>query len=400
MPQFAAWLSTPTRARGYPPFAGQHSLIIEVAPSLAIHRIADLALKAAPSLELGLLFTERQFGLLELHADDMAEVEAAGKIILEGIGAKPEDQLTPQTLFHDIIENLNDQHAIILNRTRDASILVPDVSLLIYEMQPALFACVAANEAERAAPDSTINDIQMMGASGRVTGKGARYLSNWKEAHRSFYYEKAEAPDDIVLNRDDTAVLIIDIQNTYLEVPKDDDEARRWAPFFERMNKTVIPNTAKLASYARAESVEVMFARIACLTEDGRDRSLSQKKPGFNYLLLPKDREDSHIVPELAAVGDEITVLKTTDSALTGTNLRLILRNLGISNVIVAGIFTDQCISSTVRSLADESFNVVVVEDCCAAATMELHTHELEIINMIYCHVVQLEDIAGFLKPH
>jgi len=172
MPQFAAWLSTPTRARGYPPFAGQHSLIIEVAPSLAIHRIADLALKAAPSLELGLLFTERQFGLLELHADDMTEVEAAGKIILKGIDAKPEDQLTPQTLFHDIIENLNDQHAIILNRTRDASILVPDVSLLIYEMQPALFACVAANEAERAAPDSTINDIQMMGASGRVFMSG------------------------------------------------------------------------------------------------------------------------------------------------------------------------------------------------------------------------------------
>ena len=78
MPQFAAWLSTPTRARGYPPLPGQHSLIIEVAPSLAIHRIADLALKVAPSLELGLLFTERQFGLLELHADEMSEVEAAG----------------------------------------------------------------------------------------------------------------------------------------------------------------------------------------------------------------------------------------------------------------------------------------------------------------------------------
>jgi hypothetical protein len=172
MPQFAAWLSTPTRARGYPPFAGQNSLIIEVAPSLAIHRIADLALKAAPSLELGLLFTERQFGLLELHADVMSEVEAAGKIILEGIGAKPEDQLTPQILYNDIIENLNDQHAIILNRSRDASILVPDVSLLIYEMQPALFACVAANEAERAAPGSVINDIQMMGASGRVFMSG------------------------------------------------------------------------------------------------------------------------------------------------------------------------------------------------------------------------------------
>ncbi len=222
-------------------------------------------------------------------------------------------------------------------------------------------------------------------------------MSNWKTVYRSFYYEKAEAPDDIRLPKEETALLVIDIQNTYLEEPDDTEEAERWAPFFERMNSTVIPNTAKLLSYARTKGIEAMFARIACLTEEGRDRSLSQKKPGFNYLLLPKDRHDSQIVSELEPQGDEITVLKTTDSALTGTNLRLVLHNIGIKNIIVAGIFTDQCISSTVRSLADESFNVIVVEDCCAAATMALHYHELEIINMIYCHVVQLEDIEGFL---
>ncbi|NMM43639.1 microcompartment protein [Rhodospirillaceae bacterium KN72] len=171
-PQFAAWLSTPTRARGYPPFAGQHSLIIEVAPALAIHRIADLALKAAPDMEPGLLFTERQFGLLELHSDDPAEVDAAGKAILKGIGQKETEQLAPKVLFHDIIEDLSDQHAIILNRSRDASILVPGVSLLIYEMAPALFACVGANEAEKAAPNAVINDVQMMGASGRIFMSG------------------------------------------------------------------------------------------------------------------------------------------------------------------------------------------------------------------------------------
>ena len=175
-PQFAAWLSKPTRARGYPPFSGQHSLIVEVAPALAIHRIADLALKVASEMEPGLLFTERQFGLLELHADTEAEVAAAGKAVLKGIGAKPQDQLAPSILFHDIIEDLSDQHAIILNRSRDASILVPGVSLLIYEMAPALFACVAANEAERAAPGATINDVQMMGASGRVFMSGTREM--------------------------------------------------------------------------------------------------------------------------------------------------------------------------------------------------------------------------------
>ena len=147
---------------------------------------------------------------------------------------------------------------------------------------------------------------------------------------------------------------------------------------------------------ARRRGVEVIFARIACLKTDGRDRSLSQKKPGFNYLLLPINSEESQIVDELQAQGDEIILTKTTDSALTGTNLRLILRNMGIENVVIAGIFTDQCISLTVRSLADESFNVIVIEDCCAAATEQLHRNELEIINMIYCHVVSSEELSEF----
>ena len=221
---------------------------------------------------------------------------------------------------------------------------------------------------------------------------------SWKTNFRSFYYQDAEEPEDIQLDAGKTALLVIDIQNTYLEPKPDEADNQRWQPFFDRMNQTVIPNTAKMISHCRESGVEVIFARIACLKPDGRDRSLSQKKPGFNYLLLPKDRPDSHIVDELNATKDEITVLKTTDSALTGTNLRLILRNMEIDNVIVAGIFTDQCVSSTVRSLADESFNVVVVENCCAAATMELHNHELEIINMIYCHVASLEETVGFVS--
>lgn len=167
-PQFAAYMSTPMRARGYPPMVGDNSLIIEVAPALSIHRVVDLALKAAPDMEPGILFTERQFGLLELHSRDVEEVNAAGKAILDGIGAKATDQLAPSTLYTDIIENISDQHAIILNRMRNASMILPGQSLLLYEMAPALFAAVAANEAERAAPQTVIVDVQMMGASGRI----------------------------------------------------------------------------------------------------------------------------------------------------------------------------------------------------------------------------------------
>ncbi|HFD16427.1 MAG TPA: cysteine hydrolase family protein [Rhodospirillales bacterium] len=219
---------------------------------------------------------------------------------------------------------------------------------------------------------------------------------SWKTAYRSFYYANAEEPEDIRLDPAETALLVIDVQNTYMQPKEDPAEQARWEPFFTRMRETVIPTISRLLEDARARGVEPIFARIACLKKDGRDRSLSQKKPGFNYLLLPKDSEESQIVPELAPREDEITVLKTTDSALTGTNLRLLLHNMGIRNVVATGIFTDQCVSSTVRSLADESFNVVVVEDACAAATMELHRHELEVINMIYCHVVQADELLGF----
>jgi hypothetical protein len=171
-PQFAAYLATPTRARGYPPFEGDNSLIVEVAPALAIHRIADLALQAEPELEPGILFTERQFGVLELHARNNAKLEAAGKAILKGIGGKPSDQLKPSTLFTDIIENISDQHAVILNRTREASMILPGQSLLLYELSPALFAAIAANEAEKVAPAATLVDVQMIGASGRISFAG------------------------------------------------------------------------------------------------------------------------------------------------------------------------------------------------------------------------------------
>jgi len=146
--------------------------------------------------------------------------------------------------------------------------------------------------------------------------------------------------------------------------------------------------------------MDVLHARIACLLEDGRDRSLSQKMPGWNNLLMPVDSEAAQIAPEVAPAPGEIVVTKTTDSALTGTNLRLVLHNLGVRNVVVTGIYTDQCVSSTVRSLADESFNVLLVEDACAAGTEELHRHELEVLNMIYCHVVSSRELADLLGLH
>lgn len=103
-------------------------------------------------MEPGLLYVERQYGILELHSPDLAALKATGRAILDGVGRSAADQLKPRTLFADIIEDVSDQHAIVLNRTREASMMLPGKSLLLYELEPDLFASVAANEAEKAAP--------------------------------------------------------------------------------------------------------------------------------------------------------------------------------------------------------------------------------------------------------
>ncbi len=167
-PQFAAYLGTPTRARGYPPMEGEHALIVEVAPALAIERIIDLALKAVPEVEPGIHYVERQFGVLEVHAPDAQHVQRAGEAILAGIGASAQDTLRPHVLYSDVIEDVTDQHAVILNRVREASMVLPGQTLLVVEMAPALFAAVAANAAERVAPGLTLISVSMIGAAGRV----------------------------------------------------------------------------------------------------------------------------------------------------------------------------------------------------------------------------------------
>ena len=171
--QFAAYLGTPLRARGYPPVEGDHALIVEVAPGLAIERVIDLALKSVPDIEPGIHFVERQFGVLEVHAADPALVDKAGQAILKGIGAKPEDALRPKLNYVDVIEEVTDQHAVIVNRNREASMLLPGQTLLVVEVTPALFAAVAANAAERVAPDLTLVTVSMIGAAGRVYLAGA-----------------------------------------------------------------------------------------------------------------------------------------------------------------------------------------------------------------------------------
>lgn len=218
----------------------------------------------------------------------------------------------------------------------------------------------------------------------------------------SFYYEPDKDRGEVHINPKTTALLVIDMQRVFVERPVYKNPTAeqsllqaRWAPFYDTIEGVVIPNVRTILSAFRKKGMEVVFAKIQCHKKDGKDRSLDQKATGFNELLLPPGSRASEIVPEIAPIEDEIVVTKTTDSAITGTNLRLIFYNMGIDTVVVTGVFTDQCVSGTVRSLADESFNVWLIEDATRAATEEIQNSELSILNNIYCHVINTRELLS-----
>ena len=224
------------------------------------------------------------------------------------------------------------------------------------------------------------------------------------DRHVSFYYENDMDMGQITIDPKKTALLVIDMQHVFItrpiyENPTDAEkkEAERWEQFYKAIDEVVVPNNARIIKAFREKGMEVTYAKIQCQKQNGSDRSLDHKATGYNELLLPPGTPSAEIVPELAPLPDEIVVTKTTDSALTGTPLRLWFQNMGIDTVVCTGVLTDQCVSCTVRSLADESFKVWLVEDACMAATERIHNNELEILNNIYCHVVNTDEILAAL---
>lgn len=226
-----------------------------------------------------------------------------------------------------------------------------------------------------------------------------------REKFRSFYYETAGELPEVKLDPKKTALLIVDLQNEFvlrdfgeaLEF-KEAGEWDRWIPFHDRLDDIVIPNNVKLLNFFRENGMTVTYGRIACLREDGEDRSPVQKSEGWNNMLMPVNSFSAAMIDELTPLENEIVVNKTTDSVTTGTNYLTLLRFMGIETVVVTGIVTDQCVASTVRGLADEGLQVICVEDCCAAGSMELHNAELTIMNTIYCEVMSTDETIETIK--
>jgi hypothetical protein len=166
-----------TFIRGSLPRTNMAAQVIEIAPGLDIEPLTDVALKHA-EVRAGMLVVERQFGYLEIHSSSTEAVRLAAQSVLAELGASEGDARPPEVLASKMVTNVDEEHAFLINRNKSGSMILPGESLFVMEMQPASYAILATNEAEKASPIKVV-DYRMTGATGRV------YLSGTDDAVRA-----------------------------------------------------------------------------------------------------------------------------------------------------------------------------------------------------------------------
>ena len=194
-----------------------------------------------------------------------------------------------------------------------------------------------------------------------------------------------------------TALMIIDMQ--YLDAHRDygmgatakkEGVTARYDYYFKQLDDVVVPNTKRLLEACRKAGIEVIYPRIASLVKDCRDVSIEHKRIN---LLAPAGSRESEILDEIKPLENELVITKGASGVFNATAIDQILRNLGVETLIMTGVVTNYCVETAVRDAGDRGYNVILVEDCCAAMSEEHQRLALEILNGIYCVVRSTDSV-------
>ena len=195
---------------------------------------------------------------------------------------------------------------------------------------------------------------------------------------------------------DQSALLFVDVQNfsahkkgTEFVGLSEESFTEKYGWYFDELESRVIPNMHALQTAFRKKKIEVMYTTIESLTEDGRDRSLDYKITGFH---VPKGSWDGKVIDQIAPKGDEIVLPKSSSSVFISTHIDYILRNLGVRQLVISGLITDQCVESAIRDACDLGYLVTQVTDACLTYNQKRHDHSLETIKG-YCRQMTTAEI-------
>lgn len=165
--------------------------------------------------------------------------------------------------------------------------------------------------------------------------------------------------------------------------------------YLKQVREVVLPNVAELQRYFRDKQMEIVHTRIQSATQDGRDRSREHKRLGLH---APPGSKTADFLPEVAPLKNEVVLNKTASGAFVSTNIEYILRNMNIAELFIVGVYTNECVSSSVRSAADLGFDVRLISDATAAITPELHKATLLTSKDRYAQILTTQEALQSLE--
>lgn len=222
-----------------------------------------------------------------------------------------------------------------------------------------------------------------------------------EEKYRESISEAPGVVESIEKHR--TALLVIDIQyldaapgfGVFANAEKSGVPLEAQEYYFKRLDHVVLPNVRRLQDNFRDHGLEVIHTRIMSMTQDGRERS-----PGHKRLNLhaPPGSKESEFLIEVAPKGDEIVINKTASGVFNATNIEYILRNMGITGLFICGVYTNECVSTTVRDACDLGFYTTMINDACATVTPDLHNATIETVRDRYARVMTTDEAVKEIK--
>jgi ureidoacrylate peracid hydrolase len=194
-----------------------------------------------------------------------------------------------------------------------------------------------------------------------------------------------------------TALIVIDLQHQ--QASRDggffrlldkaglgDDSA--WA--INRLETLVVPTAQRLVTTFRDRGAPVILTRCVSVRGDGSDQTRRHIAFGVFCTL---DSEDAQFLPEVAPEPGDIVLNKSGSSVFNSTNIEHLLHNMGITTLVMSGIWTNSCVEGATRDAGDLDFDVALAEDACTAMSPHGHANALEYLDKNFCFIWSADEI-------
>jgi nicotinamidase-related amidase len=204
------------------------------------------------------------------------------------------------------------------------------------------------------------------------------------EKYAAFQQQRNAAPVQIDPRK--TALLIIDMQEYFLNPSSPFSRACEGPvpgvlDYFQERGRTVVePALRCLLAFFRAHGLRVLYTTVASELADGQDlmpifqqRNAAAREQIGTATIPSRADPWARIVSALEPRPNEIVINKTTYGTFNSTGLDHTLRFLGIDTLMVGGVVTNVCVETTARDAADMGYQVILVNDACAAFSPEIH---------------------------